>query len=181
MSKAGLEASFFLRLSATNLWRRFSIGHFFYSLSIDVAFNSPFFFLSLPSLSFTHSFIPHSSLLIIDFLSVYTLNTKSPPLVPPICSKGESLSPRKNSRSRQSVPSTKISHCPVAPARPEEIYYIDTHPDPETNTPVVIWDNILQAFDNAVQIRHKVPFFKRARSQKVGIPIIPMLQFATQG
>lgn len=57
----------------------------------------------------------------------------------------------------------------VTPARPEEIYYIDTHPDPETRKPVVLWDDILQAFDNAVQIRDKarlVPFLKGADLRK---------------
>ncbi|KAK3815786.1 MAG: hypothetical protein JOS17DRAFT_820855 [Linnemannia elongata] len=53
----------------------------------------------------------------------------------------------------------------VTPARPEEVYYVDTHPDPETQKPVVLWDDIHQAFDNAVQIRDRarvVPFLKGA-------------------
>ncbi|KAG0063512.1 hypothetical protein BGZ90_002616 [Linnemannia elongata] len=37
----------------------------------------------------------------------------------------------------------------ITPARPEEVYYVDTHPDPETRKPVVLWDDILQAFENA--------------------------------
>lgn len=51
----------------------------------------------------------------------------------------------------------------VTPATPDEIYYVDTHPDPETQKEIVLWDDILQAFDNAVQVRHRarvVPFLK---------------------
>lgn len=57
----------------------------------------------------------------------------------------------------------------VTPARPEEVYYVDTHPDPETQKPVVLWDDIHQAFDNAVQIRDRarvVPFLKGADLRK---------------
>lgn len=51
----------------------------------------------------------------------------------------------------------------VTPATPDEIYHVDTHPDPETQKEIVLWDDILQAFGNAVQVRHKtrvVPFLK---------------------
>ncbi|KAG0287707.1 hypothetical protein BGZ96_008391, partial [Linnemannia gamsii] len=43
----------------------------------------------------------------------------------------------------------------VSPVRPEKIYYIDCHLDPTTQKPVVLWDDILQAFVNAVQVRDK--------------------------
>ncbi|KAF9276638.1 hypothetical protein BGZ88_001594 [Linnemannia elongata] len=51
----------------------------------------------------------------------------------------------------------------ITPATPDEIYYVDTRPDPETQKEIVLWDDILQAFDNAVQVRHGarvVPFLK---------------------
>ncbi|KAF9273828.1 hypothetical protein BGZ88_003487 [Linnemannia elongata] len=51
----------------------------------------------------------------------------------------------------------------ILPPRPDEIFYVECHPDPETQKPVVLWDDILQAFDGAVQVRHKakiVPFLK---------------------
>ncbi|OAQ26347.1 hypothetical protein K457DRAFT_1822282 [Linnemannia elongata AG-77] len=51
----------------------------------------------------------------------------------------------------------------VPPATPDEIYHVDTHPDPETQKEIVLWDDILQAFKNAELVRHKtwvVPFLK---------------------
>lgn len=51
----------------------------------------------------------------------------------------------------------------IPPPHPDEILYVECHPDPETHKPVVLWDDILQAFDGAVQVRHKakvVPFLK---------------------
>ncbi|KAF9540328.1 hypothetical protein EC957_004407 [Mortierella hygrophila] len=51
----------------------------------------------------------------------------------------------------------------IAPAQPDNIFYADCHIEPETQKPVVFRDDILQAFDNAVQIRDKarvVPFLK---------------------
>ncbi|KAG0072869.1 hypothetical protein BGZ90_011775 [Linnemannia elongata] len=51
----------------------------------------------------------------------------------------------------------------VPPATPNEIYHVDTHPDPETQKEIVLWDDILQAFKNAELVRHKtwvVPFLK---------------------
>ncbi|OAQ23710.1 HCP-like protein [Linnemannia elongata AG-77] len=64
----------------------------------------------------------------------------------------------------QAVRSVNKNHAPssIAPAQPDDIY-VDCHTDPETQKPVVLWDDILQAFDNAVQIRDKarvVPFLK---------------------
>jgi hypothetical protein len=45
----------------------------------------------------------------------------------------------------------------------DEIFHVEIHPDPETQKEIVLWDDILQAFNNAVQVRHKtkvVPFLK---------------------
>lgn len=50
-----------------------------------------------------------------------------------------------------------------APISPSEIIHIETTFDPDTQKEVVLWDEILQAFDNAVQVRHKtkvIPFLK---------------------
>ncbi|KAF9540315.1 hypothetical protein EC957_004393 [Mortierella hygrophila] len=65
----------------------------------------------------------------------------------------------------QAVRSVNKDQAPssIAPAQPDEIFYVDCHTDPETLRPVVLWDDILQAFDNAVRIRDKarvVPFLK---------------------
>ncbi|KAF8929328.1 hypothetical protein BGZ47_001108 [Haplosporangium gracile] len=51
----------------------------------------------------------------------------------------------------------------VAPVRPDEIFHVETQIDPETQKEFILWEDILQAFDNAVQVRHKtkvVPFLK---------------------
>ncbi|KAF9273827.1 hypothetical protein BGZ88_003486, partial [Linnemannia elongata] len=51
----------------------------------------------------------------------------------------------------------------VLPATPDEIYHVDTQLDPDTQKEVVLWDDILQAFRNVVQVRNKtrvVPFLK---------------------
>ncbi|KAF9132101.1 hypothetical protein BGW39_000820 [Mortierella sp. 14UC] len=53
----------------------------------------------------------------------------------------------------------------IDPARPEEILYVDCQVDPESRKQFVLWDDIVQAFDNAVQVRNKarvVPFLKGA-------------------
>ncbi|KAG9068837.1 hypothetical protein KI688_011123 [Linnemannia hyalina] len=65
----------------------------------------------------------------------------------------------------QAVRSVNKDQAPssIAPTQPEDIFYVDCHTDPQTQKPVVLWDDILQAFDNAVQIRDKarvVPFLK---------------------
>ncbi|KAG0288223.1 hypothetical protein BGZ96_007973 [Linnemannia gamsii] len=56
-----------------------------------------------------------------------------------------------------------ISPNSVPLATPDEIIHVETHPDPVTKKEIVLWDDILQAFDNAVQVRHKtmvIPFLK---------------------
>jgi hypothetical protein len=56
-----------------------------------------------------------------------------------------------------------IPHSAVPPVTPDDILHVDTIVDPETRKDVVMWEDILQAFDNAVQVRHKtrvVPFLK---------------------
>lgn len=48
-------------------------------------------------------------------------------------------------------------------ATPDEIYHVETQVDPDTQKDIVLWDDILQAFKDAVQVRHKtkvVPFLK---------------------
>jgi hypothetical protein len=51
----------------------------------------------------------------------------------------------------------------VPPAHRDEIFYVECHADPETNKDVVLWEDILQAFETAVQVRWKnkiIPFLK---------------------
>ncbi|KAG9061827.1 hypothetical protein KI688_006978 [Linnemannia hyalina] len=51
----------------------------------------------------------------------------------------------------------------IPPAIPDEIYHVDTQLDPDTQKAFIFWDDIIQAFDNAVQVRHKtrvVPFLR---------------------
>ncbi|KAF9130649.1 hypothetical protein BGX30_013408, partial [Mortierella sp. GBA39] len=43
----------------------------------------------------------------------------------------------------------------IPPANLDDIYYVDTLLDPDTQKEVVFWDDIVQAFDHAVQVRHK--------------------------
>ncbi|KAF9537847.1 hypothetical protein EC957_007568 [Mortierella hygrophila] len=43
----------------------------------------------------------------------------------------------------------------IPPASPDDIYYIDTLLDPDTQKEFIFWDDIVQAFDHAVQVRHK--------------------------
>ncbi|KAG9068851.1 hypothetical protein KI688_011138 [Linnemannia hyalina] len=40
----------------------------------------------------------------------------------------------------------------IAPTQPEDIFYVDCHTDPETQKPVVLWNDVLQAFDNGCAI-----------------------------
>ncbi|KAF9545331.1 hypothetical protein EC957_011085 [Mortierella hygrophila] len=51
----------------------------------------------------------------------------------------------------------------IPPANPDEIYHVDTQLDPDTQKEFIFWDDIVQAFDNAVQVRHKtrvIPFLR---------------------
>ncbi|KAF9537755.1 hypothetical protein EC957_007704, partial [Mortierella hygrophila] len=51
----------------------------------------------------------------------------------------------------------------IPPPNPDEIYHVDTQLDPDTQKAFIFWDDIIQAFDNAVQVRHKtrvVPFLR---------------------
>ncbi|KAK3847198.1 MAG: hypothetical protein J3R72DRAFT_187593 [Linnemannia gamsii] len=51
----------------------------------------------------------------------------------------------------------------VSSARPEEIYYVDCQVDPVTQKEFILWDDILQAFEDGVHVRNKakiVPFLK---------------------
>ncbi|KAF9915859.1 hypothetical protein FBU30_001712 [Linnemannia zychae] len=40
----------------------------------------------------------------------------------------------------------------IASASPDEIIYVDCQIDPVSKKPMVLWDDILQAFEDAVQI-----------------------------
>ncbi|KAG0065238.1 hypothetical protein BGZ89_008489 [Linnemannia elongata] len=44
---------------------------------------------------------------------------------------------------------------PVNPNNPDYILYVDVHTEPETGKKVVLWEDILQAFGDAVQVRNK--------------------------
>ncbi|KAG0281036.1 hypothetical protein BGZ95_007236 [Linnemannia exigua] len=58
----------------------------------------------------------------------------------------------------RNIPPTEVS-----PARPEEIYYVDCQVDPVTQKEFILWDDILQAFEDGVHVRNKakiVPFLK---------------------
>ncbi|KAF9542485.1 hypothetical protein EC957_001927 [Mortierella hygrophila] len=51
----------------------------------------------------------------------------------------------------------------IPPASPDEIYYVETQLDPHTQKEFIFWDDIVQAFDNAVQVRQKarvIPFLR---------------------
>ncbi|KAF9106137.1 hypothetical protein BGX29_010387 [Mortierella sp. GBA35] len=51
------------------------------------------------------------------------------------------------------------------PADPDDIFYIDCHVDPATKKEFILWDDILQVFEGAQQVRHKarmLPFLKDA-------------------
>ncbi|KAG0075638.1 hypothetical protein BGZ90_009656 [Linnemannia elongata] len=51
----------------------------------------------------------------------------------------------------------------IPPPTPDDIFYVECHVDPETQKPVVLWDDILQAFEDAVQVRNNtkiVPYLK---------------------
>ncbi|KAF9931309.1 hypothetical protein FBU30_010448 [Linnemannia zychae] len=53
----------------------------------------------------------------------------------------------------------------TVPVRPDDIIYVDCHTDPVSQKSVVLWEDILQAFNDALQIRHKtrvVPFLRDA-------------------
>ncbi|KAG0379308.1 hypothetical protein BGX24_000931 [Mortierella sp. AD032] len=48
-----------------------------------------------------------------------------------------------------------LPHTSVPPATPDGIFFIDCHKDPTTQKLFVLWDDILQTFEDAVQVRHK--------------------------
>ncbi|KAG0061151.1 hypothetical protein BGZ90_003699 [Linnemannia elongata] len=65
----------------------------------------------------------------------------------------------------QAIRAINKSHPPnlVTPASPDEIFHIEIRVDPKTQKEVVLWDDIVLAFEHAVQVRHKskvVPFLK---------------------
>lgn len=44
---------------------------------------------------------------------------------------------------------------PANPNNPDYILYVDVHTEPETGKKVVLWEDILQAFGDTVQVRNK--------------------------
>ncbi|KAF9297805.1 hypothetical protein BGZ88_008963 [Linnemannia elongata] len=51
----------------------------------------------------------------------------------------------------------------IPPPNHDDIFHVDTIVDPKTQKRVVLWDDILQAFEDAVLVRHKsrvIPFLK---------------------
>lgn len=51
----------------------------------------------------------------------------------------------------------------IPPPSPDDIFHVDTIVDPNTQKRVVLWDEILQVFEDAVQAQHKSssPFSER--------------------
>lgn len=66
----------------------------------------------------------------------------------------------------QPIRSVARTHPPTTsttPTDPDHVFYIECHKDPVTNKDVVLWDDILQAFEDALHVRHQarvVPFVK---------------------
>ncbi|KAG0365196.1 hypothetical protein BGX24_004237 [Mortierella sp. AD032] len=51
----------------------------------------------------------------------------------------------------------------VPPANADDIFYLNYHIDPDTKKPFILWDDILQAFEDPLQVRHNarmLPFLK---------------------
>ncbi|KAF9546988.1 hypothetical protein EC957_008992 [Mortierella hygrophila] len=51
----------------------------------------------------------------------------------------------------------------ITPASLDEIFHVEIQVDPKTQKEVVLWEDIVQAFEHAVQVRHKskvIPFLK---------------------
>ncbi|KAG0376435.1 hypothetical protein BGX24_007761, partial [Mortierella sp. AD032] len=51
----------------------------------------------------------------------------------------------------------------IPPPGPDDIFYVDCHVDHESKKPFILWDDILQSFQDVVQVRHKarlLPFMK---------------------
>lgn len=57
----------------------------------------------------------------------------------------------------------------IPPASPDEIHYVDTQLDPDTQKAVIFWDDIVRVFDNAIQVFRKgqsVPFLRGGKNHK---------------
>lgn len=49
------------------------------------------------------------------------------------------------------------------PSNPDDVIYLEYHLHPDTHKPFLLWDDVLQAFEDALHIRHKakvLPFLK---------------------
>jgi hypothetical protein len=71
-------------------------------------------------------------------------------------------SPQEQTQAFRSVDKS-IHPNSIPSASLDEIYYVDTQLDPDTRKAFIFWDDIVQAFDNAVQVRHKArvaPFLR---------------------
>ncbi|KAF9922889.1 hypothetical protein FBU30_006986 [Linnemannia zychae] len=58
----------------------------------------------------------------------------------------------------------------ISPAKPDDIFYAECHIDPATQNPIVLWDDILQLFANAVLVRSKakaLPFLKDPEPRRI--------------
>ncbi|OAQ25699.1 HCP-like protein [Linnemannia elongata AG-77] len=66
----------------------------------------------------------------------------------------------------QAIRSVARTHPPTTsttPTNSDHVFYIECHKDPVTNKDVVLWNDILQAFEDALHVRHQamiVPFVK---------------------
>lgn len=66
----------------------------------------------------------------------------------------------------QAIRSVARTHPPTTsttPTNSDHVFYVECHKDPVINKDVVLWDDILQAFEDALHVRHQamiVPFVK---------------------
>jgi TPR repeat protein len=92
----------------------------------------------------------------------------SPQEVLPIHEIGQGINLSNNASAQEHVQALRAvsKHLPptlIAPAKAEEIFYVECQVEPSTQQDVVLWDDILQAFEGAVHVRHQakvVPFLK---------------------
>lgn len=65
----------------------------------------------------------------------------------------------------------------IPPAHPDEIFYVERQVDPETKKEVVLWDDILQAFENAVQVRFKanIVHFLKGKNLSMYVYFVPTI------
>lgn len=62
-----------------------------------------------------------------------------------------------------------VSPKSYSPTSPDKIHYVGIQLDPNTQTEFILWDDIVQVFENAVKARHKkkvVPFLRGKNCKK---------------